>query len=310
LAVDSFLSGSPKNLKIGTRGLSSTEIAAFHRQALALADLARRTINKELRRGPRIERKPDGTWVTSTDRAVERALRERLARRYPDHGVLGEEFPPAHPGAAFQWILDPIDGTEEFVHGIPTFGSIIALHHRGRPLVGVIDFPALGLRVHAARGIGCFRNDRRVRLGAPESRQASRLRIGLSARANFTRHSNDGQLFDRVARAFPNHRTYRSCLAHALAVTGALDVTVEWDERAWDLAAAEVLVTEAGGSYVVVRERDAGGAPVTSAVFGRAAAVARVHALLNPSGGRPLLRRRAPARRSGRGWKRSGGRKP
>src|SRR5262249_56574546 len=111
-----------------------------------------------------------------------------IERWFPDHGVIGEEYPPSRPDSEFQWIMDPIDGTEEFVHGIPTFGAMLALHHQGAPLVGVIDHPALDLLVSAGRGIGAYRNGHRLRLAArPASERLEAVRLLLSARLNFTR---------------------------------------------------------------------------------------------------------------------------
>jgi fructose-1,6-bisphosphatase/inositol monophosphatase family enzyme len=255
-----------------------TLIASLHEAALDLADEARAVIGAALAAGVRGERKEDGTFVTPADRDVEQRLRARIVERFPDHGVLGEEFPPLHPEADYQWILDPVDGTEELVAGIPTFGSIIGLHHRGRPLLGVLDFPALDFRVHAARGRGCFRDGARLHIAAADDRP---LRVALSARANFTRYLDDGVIFDRLTRALPNHRIYRSCLAQALAATGSVDVVVEWHDRLWDLAAVEILITEAGGEYRVVRDQQAGGGRILSAVFGRRDAVARACALID-----------------------------
>lgn len=253
-------------------------IASLHQAALDFADEARAIISATLAAGVRGERKEDGTFVTPADRDVERQLRARIAARFPGHGVLGEEFPPLHPEADYQWVLDPVDGTEELVAGIPTFGSIIGLHHRNRPLVGVLDFPALGFRVHAARGQGCFRDNERLHVGTQPGDHA--LRVALSARANFTRYVDNGAIFDRLTRALPNHRIYRSCLAQALAAMGSVDVVVEWHDRLWDLAAVEILITEAGGEYRVVRDEQAGGGRILSAVFGRREAVAHACVLI------------------------------
>ena len=106
--------------------------------------------------------KADASYVTNADLAVERTLRALIGRRFPAHGIVGEEFPPVNAGAAFQWILDPIDGTLSFTHGIPYFGTIIALHHDGIPIVGVIDHPALGLCYSAGLGLGAWCNGRRL----------------------------------------------------------------------------------------------------------------------------------------------------
>ena len=157
-----------------------------------------------LEHGFSVETKLDRSLVTDVDRAVERRWRELIERWFPDHGALGEEYPPTRPASAFQWIMDPIDGTEEFVHGIPTFGTMLALHHRGVPLVGVIDHPALDIRVNAGVGLGTHRNGRRVRLDdAPASARPEDVRLVLSARINFTRHVDEGPLFERAHPRLP-----------------------------------------------------------------------------------------------------------
>src|SRR6266536_167080 len=172
-----------------TAKIPRADIERYHAAAVELADAARRIVAPAVERGFEVETKPDASLVTDIDHAVERRLRELIGRWFPDHGVIGEEYPPTHPDSAFQWIMDPIDGTEEFVHGIPTFGAMLALHHRGVQLVGVIDHPALDLRVNAGRGVGAYRNGQRIRLPeAPVSPRPEGVRLVLSARLNFTRH--------------------------------------------------------------------------------------------------------------------------
>lgn len=264
------------------RDLSPQTIGELHDAALELADVARGIILPAWRDGFTAERKQDGSFVTNVDLEVEDRLRGLIQRRFPDHGVLGEEFPPARPGARFQWILDPIDGTEDFVHRVPTFGSILALHYGGVPIVGVIDHPVLDLRCHAAYGRGTYRNTERVALGEidPPPRPAA-ARLVLSARANFMRYRDAGECFDALARTYPNHRIYRSCFGHALVATGAVDAMVDFHDTPWDLAAARIVVEEAGGSYRVVRHFVVDGVPIESSVFGRPAIVDRLVTLLD-----------------------------
>lgn len=258
------------------------DIAHFHARAQDLAGESRSLIRAATSAGFRTDRKPDQSFVTSTDTAVEQRLRELIMQWFPEHGIVGEEFAPHLADSEYQWILDPIDGTEEFVHRIPTYGTIIGLHRRGQPVTGVLDFPALDLRVHAARGLGCFTNGVRTRAGAEAAPESARWRVGLSARANFIRYRDDGALFDTLTRACPNHRIYRSCLGHALTAIGALDVYVDWNNKIWDLAAAQILAEEAGGAYRTVRTAEAEpGSRVYSAVFGKPEIVENVCRLLN-----------------------------
>ncbi len=258
--------------------VSASDIARYHAAAIELADEARAIVKAALERGFSVETKLDRSLVTDADKGVERRLRELIGRWFPEHGILGEEYPPTRPGSAFQWIMDPIDGTEEFVHGIPTFGTMLALHHRGVALVGVIDHAALDLRVTAARGLGTFRNGRRIRLPAPPiGPRPEDVRLVLSARVNFTHHVDEGHLFEALTRAFPNHRIYRAAYAHTAVVTGAADAMVDMHNHLWDQAPSQVLIEEAGGRYAVVRDLPGSdGHRVLSAVFGQPAVVDRL----------------------------------
>lgn len=259
------------------------ERAHFVAFAAELFAESRRVIHAALAHGFDVKHKPDGSYVTSADVAVEEHLRALIAARFPAHGIVGEEYPATQPAAPLQWIMDPIDGTEDFVHRLPTFGTILALHYRGEPLVGAVDHPQLDLTLNAAYGLGSSRNGTRVRLGDIDNRIPDEaIRVMLSARANFTRHEDRGQWFDALTRRFPNHRIYRSCYAHACVAGGQADVMVEVGNRIWDLAAARLLVEEGGGRYVTVQDIEVAKiGRVLGAVFGRPGAVARVLTLLD-----------------------------
>src|SRR5476649_2217800 len=109
-----------------------------------------------------VETKPDLTPVTEADQAVERALREHLAKRAPGHGVLGEEYGDEVSDSEFRWVIDPIDGTKGYVRGVPVWATLIGLEHRGTPIVGAVSAPALGTRWWAGRGLGAFRDGTRI----------------------------------------------------------------------------------------------------------------------------------------------------
>jgi histidinol-phosphatase len=261
--------------------ISRRDLEGFRDHALALADEARRQLRAFWNGVIEVKRKPDGSYVTDADLQIERKLRALVERAFPEHGIVGEEFGVHRPQAEFQWIFDPVDGTEDFVQRIPTFGTIIALYYRGQPIVGVLDIPILETRVHAGYGLGAFRNDERLRLADLDpATSAGAVRIMLSARANFVRHRDDGALFDAVTRSYPNHRIYRSCYAHVCAVTGQADATIDFGNPIWDIAAARILIEEAGGAYRLVQDYETPQGRIYSSVFGRPSVVEKLSALL------------------------------
>lgn len=258
--------------------IPGNDLERFGAAALRLAEQARARLRALVRTAFEVQRKADGSYVTSADVALERELRATIEREFPTHGIVGEELPARLPAAAFQWVLDPIDGTEDFVQRIPTFGTIIGLHYRGAPVVGVIDVPLLEQRAHACFGAGAFLNGERLRLAElPADTPPAQTRLMLAARANFERHgAAAAAAFDAIVRAYPNHRIYRTCYAHMCAATGQVDAMVEYGNKIWDLAATQVLVEEAGGAYRLIEATPSAGGELLAAVFGRPALVARL----------------------------------
>jgi fructose-1,6-bisphosphatase/inositol monophosphatase family enzyme len=216
-------------------------------------------VQRHVRAGFAKRLKADASYVTDADLAAERTLRALIGRRFPQHGIVGEEFPPVNAGASFQWILDPIDGTLSFTHRLPFYGTIIGVHHEGVPIVGVIDHPALGLCYSAAVGLGAWCNRRRLHVTDIRSSARSREVISASDRPRFVR-CRRGQAFDRLMRTHPQVRGYADCIAHTLAAEGKIGAVVDFGLRVWDIGATQVLVEEAGGRFACVhRSRDAGG---------------------------------------------------
>ena len=125
------------------RAICTDEFICF---AEELADAARVVALKYFRSLTTIEYKKDGSPVTEADREAEAIIRQMITERYPAHGVVGEEHGPVSPDGPWSWVIDPIDGTQRFIHGQPTFGCLIALLHEHQPLLGIIDMPALNER--------------------------------------------------------------------------------------------------------------------------------------------------------------------
>jgi len=214
------------------------------RYALALADAADAlTLPRFRATDLRVETKSDLTPVTDADRAVERMMRERIARDRPGEGVLGEE--EGDDGGSVRWIVDPIDGTKNFSRGIPVWASLIALEREGCVVCGVASAPALGLRWWAARGEGAFRDGERIavsRIASLEEATVSFSRSGL----------DDPKLLDLARRAW-HAQPFSDFWAHLLVAEGAVEISVEHSMSTWDNAALQVIVEEAGGRFSDLR---------------------------------------------------------
>ena len=193
-----------------------------------------------------VSTKPDLTPVTEADRAVEQALRDRIAAARPDHGIVGEEFEPHAGGSGRRWILDPIDGTKNYVRGIPIWATCIALQHDDRVVVGVVSAPALGRRWWAAQGAGAFADGRPIRVSKVAA--AGRRPAQLRQRAR-VRGPRAGRALPRPGPALLADPRPGDFWSHVLVAEGAIDVGVEPEVSLWDVAAIQVIVEEAGGRF-------------------------------------------------------------
>ena len=214
--------------------------------ALRLADLADEITLRHFR-SERLETwtKPDLTPVTEADRAVEQVLREHLAKERPDDGVLGEEF-GAQGGGAARWIIDPIDGTKNYLRGVPVFATLIALERDGEQAVGVCSAPAMGRRWWAAHGGGAFADGRRLHVSRVAELGDAFLCYGsLSGWEECGR----GERFLDLLRRCWRTRGFGDFWIHLLVAEGAADLAVEPEVSLWDLAAVKVIVEEAGGRF-------------------------------------------------------------
>jgi histidinol-phosphatase len=193
-----------------------------------------------------VERKADNSEVTEIDRATERAISEILCRERPTHGIFGEEHGSAGEiNAEFEWIIDPIDGTTNFVRGVPVWGSLIALVHEDVPVLGMVSAPALGFRWWATIGTGAFCNGLPIQVSlVPTIPQAH---VSLTPNAGWSaigRMASLQQLEVDVQRA----RGFGDFWQHMLVAQGAIDVAVDAiGLQPYDTAALYPIVQEAGG---------------------------------------------------------------
>jgi histidinol-phosphatase len=221
--------------------------------ALALADIADGMAMGAFRRDLEITTKPDRTFVTQADRAIEETLRARIADAYPDHGVVGEEFGTRQPDASVRWYLDPIDGTHNFMRGVPVFGTLLGIERDGELQVGVVSAPALGSRWYARRGGGAWAVDT-VRAAAGQPRRITVSKVAavpdvalIYGSARDVASSGKAPGFEALIDDVWRDRGYGDFWGYMLVAEGAAEAMVEADLSAWDLAGPLVVVEEAGG---------------------------------------------------------------
>jgi myo-inositol-1(or 4)-monophosphatase len=215
--------------------------------AITIAHEAGRSTLAHYHTSIEIETKKDQSPVTIADRGAEEMLRARIERRFPDHAILGEEFGLTGPASAScRWILDPVDGTQSFIHGVPLYATLIGVEVDGEAQVGVIYFPALDEMVSAARGLGARWNGRPCRVSTTASLAAATF--CYTAVAGFTVNDRRGAL-DRLLAATRTHRGWGDAYAHALVATGRADLAVEPIMNVWDNAPLLPVLTEAGGAF-------------------------------------------------------------
>lgn len=214
--------------------------------ALRLADAADEiTMSRFLAGDLVVDRKPDRTPVTDADTAVEDTVREILAELRPDDAVLGEER-GGSIGAGRTWVLDPIDGTKNFLRGNPVWATLIALVDGGVPVVGVVSSPAMPRRWFASAGGGAWLGERRLRVsGVADLSDAYLSTTDLGSWVEY--HSREAYV--SLVDACWESRAFGDFWHHVLVAEGALDLAAEPIANPWDLAAVQVIVTEAGGRF-------------------------------------------------------------
>ena len=249
-----------------------SEVAAFAALAERLADAARPISLAYFRAGVAYDVKADTSPVTVADREAETVMRRLIGEAYPDHGILGEEHGAEHLGATYVWVLDPIDGTKSFVTGKPLFGTLIALLRDGRPIVGVIDMPALGERWLGVEGRPTIFGGRQVRVRSCDGLDHA----WLYATSPQMFGSSDAIAFERLRSACYAAVWGADLYAYGLLASGRVDLVCEASLKPYDYCAVVPVIEGAGGIIT-----DWQGAPLGLASDGRvlAAGDARLHAV-------------------------------
>jgi len=202
-----------------------------------------------------IERKADNSPVTTADREAEELLRLRIAERFPADGLLGEEYGSIEGETGYHWVLDPIDGTKSFIHGVPLYTTLVAVLREDQPCVGVIHAPATSETVYASTGRGCWylpgpaipsRAARVSQVGRLEESLVLTSEVGIFAH----RHGGDAsQVFHGLERQARLARTWGDGYGYLMVATGRAEVMIDPVMNLWDTAPLQTVIEEAGGQF-------------------------------------------------------------
>ena len=193
-----------------------------------------------------VDRKSDNTPVTAADRNAELKVRELIQASYPDDAILGEEHGEESGNSGRRWIIDPIDGTKSFVHGVPLYGVMIGIEIDNVPTVGVVNLPAMNEMVCAARGLGCTWNGRPAR--ASTVSDMSQAVLCCTSFESLDKHGR-GDAYRRMRDQVMFSRGWGDCYGHILVATGRAEIMLDPILNVWDCAALPPILEEAGGTF-------------------------------------------------------------
>lgn len=199
-----------------------------------------------------VERKDDQSPVTVADREAEKLLRKRIEEHFPDDAVFGEEFPAKEGMSGFRWLLDPIDGTKSFIHGVPLYSTLIGITKDGEPVAGVIELPPVGETVWAGRGLGAWHETPRttepVQAKVSDCRNLSEA-LFLNSEVIWFDRTDRGNAYKRLEKSVRLTRTWGDAYGYAMVATGRADVMVDPILSDWDAGPLLVVLEEAGGKF-------------------------------------------------------------
>ena len=217
-----------------------TEFLSF---AETLADTSRAMLMTASHKLPEVTVKADASYVTTTDKAIEKKLREMIISRYPEHGIFGEEFENLNTDAEYVWVLDPIDGTAAFVAGIPVYGTLIALAWKGKPFIGVIDHPMTDDRWTGVNNTCAFHNGKPVRTRSCDTLASAYV---TCSNCDFMSPSQLAQ-FTKVRKQVAYVQYGGSCFAYGVLASGRSDFAIDAGLEAFDIYACAAIIQGAGG---------------------------------------------------------------
>ncbi len=214
--------------------------------ALRMAREAGKIILSHFNTGLAVETKADNSPVTLADKKSEEALRTIMEKHTPTYGIIGEEFGAQAGSADREWVIDPIDGTKAFIHGVPLFGTLLALLEKGKPVVGVIALPALGHTLAATLGGGCTLDGIPCRVSDVDRVEDGLLLDGSATTMERLGYGNSWATLRKRAKL---HRGWGDCYGHFLVACGRAEVMADPIVSIWDVAPMAVILPEAGGRF-------------------------------------------------------------
>ena len=236
------------NKNINGAGLfpSQAQLDAWLAFAHQLADAANALMMPALSARPSAQMKADKSMVTALDTAIEMRLREMIAQKYPEHGVLGEEAPPYQLNADAVWVLDPIDGTAPFIAGVPVFGSLIALTWQGKPVIGIMHLPATQQRYVGVTGRASTLNSKLITTRSSLDCVALSDAMMSNSNPDFL-NALERPVLDAL-RSATAWRIYGGCcMSYGLLASGRTDLALDAGFKVWDYAPFVPLIEGAGG---------------------------------------------------------------
>ncbi|HLA11826.1 MAG TPA: inositol monophosphatase family protein [Pyrinomonadaceae bacterium] len=231
---------------------NKSELKSLLDFAVRLAREAGEVANRYFKGSFVAERKADKSLVTNADRETEACLRAAIAQAFPEDGILGQEEEEVISTSGRRWIIDPIDGTYSFVHGVPLYAVLIGLEIDDESVLGVVNLPALNELVYAARGLGCFWNGEAARVSATTTLEEALL---LSTDFGTCEAHGVGRAAEVLQKHVHARRTWGDAYGHVLVATGRAEVMLDPVMNVWDCAALLPIVEEAGGRFTDWRGR-------------------------------------------------------
>jgi len=238
-------------------GLLPTDLLSL---VLRAGDIAQGEILKHWKTDFSVEWKADASPVTIADKKAEELVRNFARKETPDFGFIGEEFGIENPDAEYQWVLDPIDGTKSFIHGVPLFGTVIAIMKKGASVAGLIQLPALNSKIWASKGGGAFIGDADgANAAAARTSNVSELEnsLVLSGTINTMESEGCGEWFANIRKKAKLYRGWGDCFGYYLVACGKAEIMADPIVSLWDIAPYPLIFSEAGGAFCTLKgEKD------------------------------------------------------